>query len=370
MEIIFNESSEIQELKSSLEDLLENKDIKAVMILVADHNEYDKTEFDLYLKTITTHIWGGIFPQLIHNKKNYERGFILVGFEIDIETRLISNISSEKIDFYDYLDNKFLDVKEFDTLVFFIDGFATRISDLVDGVFNLYGTDRSVIGGGAGSLSMEQSPCIISNDGLSADSAIFAFPKHECGIGVAHGWEKVSGPFRVTESNKNEIISLEWRPVFELYKEEVEKHSGKEFNENDFFSTAKAYPFGIKKMDTEDIVRDPLIKTSSDSLLCVGEVPVGSFVDILTGDYSTLIDSSKLAFKRAEENKSKSDRNFVFVIDCISRVLFLEEKIEEELQNTYLDNLPHLGLLTIGEIANSGRNYIEFYNKTIVVGIF
>jgi len=57
-------------------------------------------------------------------------------------------------------------------------------------------------------------------------------------------------------------------------------------------------------------------------------------------------------------------------IDCISRVLFLDDSFPLELQAVHERQLPLIGALTIGEIANSGKDYLDFYNKTAVVGMF
>jgi hypothetical protein len=56
------------------------------------------------------------------------------------------------------------------------------------------------------------------------------------------------------------------------------------------------------------------------------------------------------------------------VIDCISRSLFLGTDFQRELA-AIDDGLPMVGALTLGEIANSGRDFLEFYNKTAVVGL-
>jgi hypothetical protein len=56
-------------------------------------------------------------------------------------------------------------------------------------------------------------------------------------------------------------------------------------------------------------------------------------------------------------------------VDCISRVLFLENEFASELQTARVADLPLVGMLSIGEIANSGDDYLEFYNKTSVVAL-
>lgn len=57
------------------------------------------------------------------------------------------------------------------------------------------------------------------------------------------------------------------------------------------------------------------------------------------------------------------------LIDCISRALFLEDEFDREIEAVYQENVPLIGALSMGEIANNGKDYLELYNKTCVVGI-
>jgi len=150
----------------------------------------------------------------------------------------------------------------------------------------------------------------------------------------------------------------------------VEAHSGKTFTADNFFSIAKGYPFGINKLGGEVVVRDPLTTDGRKGLICVGEVPTGSFVHLLNGTPDTLIAAALKARQLAEETccKSESEKAPVLFIDCISRVLFLEEQITEELA-VVAGKGELFGAMTLGEIANNGRDYLEFYNKTSVVAL-
>jgi hypothetical protein len=132
---------------------------------------------------------------------------------------------------------------------------------------------------------------------------------------------------------------------------------------------AKGFPFGIRKLDSEVVVRDPLFLTPAGELVCVGEVPEGAFVHVLRGDAARLIDAARSARDLAQQSFPAAHApRFRFVIDCISRSLFLGDRFGEELA-AIDDGLPMVGALTLGEIANSGRDFLEFYNKTAVVGL-
>ena len=63
-----------------------------------------------------------------------------------------------------------------------------------------------------------------------------------------------------------------------------------------------------------------------------------------------------------------ADKKMILFIDCISRVLFLGKEFEKEINAVYHEGTPLIGALTLGEIANSGKDYLEFFNKTAVVG--
>ncbi|MEI7446985.1 MAG: FIST C-terminal domain-containing protein, partial [Burkholderiales bacterium] len=56
-------------------------------------------------------------------------------------------------------------------------------------------------------------------------------------------------------------------------------------------------------------------------------------------------------------------------IDCVSRVLFLGDAFDRELRSVVRDDVPTIGALTLGEIANAGRSFLEFHNKTAVVAL-
>ena len=193
----------------------------------------------------------------------------------------------------------------------------------------------------------------------------------ESGIGVAHGWEPVAGPLKVTGAEGHKLISLNWRPALP-YIGGSGKISGNSFDHGDFFQLAKGFPFGIVKLAREMVVRDPIV-VDGTSLICVGEVPLNSLVYILKGNTDSLIAGALKARQLAEKSYwqpvkgKKEGPPITFFIDCVSRVLFLQSDFERELEAVYTEG--PVGSVNLGEIANTGKSYLEYYNKTSVVGL-
>ncbi|MFA8437189.1 MAG: FIST signal transduction protein [Marinifilaceae bacterium] len=372
MIIHFIASNSVLELIECLNKIDQNKHIRSVLVLSCEKNGFTPDQLDPCLTQLSLTVFGGLFPAIIYGNQKYEKGTLIVGFEEVFNVKLIENLSKPNQNLEEVLLSDFAVSDQLQTMFVFVDGFAKKINAFIESLFITRGLQYNYIGGGAGSLCLQQQPCIISNKGLTRDSAIIAETPLNSGIGVKHGWETISNQFKVTAAENTIIKELNFQPAFSVYKKTVENHSGKNLSHDNFFRIAKAYPFGIDKIDAEKVVRDPLQIGDNGSLVCVGEVASGSFLSILSGNKDSLINAAIEAVEASRLNKKGNPDKFIFLVDCISRVLFLQEEFPKELEAVFsqCNSLPLIGVLSIGEIANNGKDYLEFYNKTAVIGCF
>jgi len=370
MKINVDRSGSINGLEKAIGMTLEEPDIKSLLIFSCDDNQLSPETVNPVLTRINIPIFGGIFPAIIYAGEKLERGSLVVGFHTESKVVIIDSLSDDQADYISQIDDNIKSVEDVKTIFSFVDGFSRRIDAFINSMFTVFGLGCNYLGGGAGSLSMTQKPCLFTNDGLVQDKAVLALLATPSGVGVSHGWQSISGPYRVTEADHNLIRTLDWKPGFAVYQDAIMAHSKTRIKEDNFFDIAKSYPFGIAKLDSERIVRDPVKLMDDGAIMCVGEVPEGSFVDILHGDVQSLITAAgrarELSTKSYQGRSENAPRVF---IDCISRVLFLGDRFEEEIHAVWDQDQVLFGACTIGEIANSGSDFLEFYNKTAVVGI-
>lgn len=336
---------------------------RALILLAADGNGCTPGHFDAWLRRLPVPVCGGVFPQLIHDQRNHECGYIVVGLPVAVAVTHIAGLSDPRADYAAALAGQLDTTQEHPGLLVLVDGLSSRIAAFLDGLYDTLGSDPAYFGGGAGSLSFEQAPCLFSNQGMLHDHAQLVGLPWQLDLAVEHGWEKFAGPFVVTGANRNVIETLDYRPAFEVYRACVQADSGRSFATSDFFEIARGYPFGMEKPDGEMIVRDPITHTG-EAINCVGEVPVNSIVHVLKGRPERLIAAAAASAARLPAGDGPA-----ILVDCISRVLFLEGDFIKELQAVKrpLGPRPLFGVLTLGEIANGGDLCLEFYNKTLVL---
>lgn len=313
---------------------------------------------------------GGIFPRVIFGEETSTQGVVLLSIPSSRGPILVRDLSNAQT-----LGERLADLQSIDgdvqALLVFIDGLASNIGEFLGGLFGRYGSNLAYFGGGAGSLSLQQQPAILTTEGVFQDAAVILPIYKPTHLGVRHGWQRLAGPLVASRTDKNRILELNWQNAFEVYRNTVEPVVGVSLSPENFFQHAKGFPFGMSRDGCEDVVRDPISVNEDGHLFCVGEVAQHSVLHILTGEPKDLLDAAS----QAGADCPAVSPNGYLLVDCISRNLFLGDRFGEELaavrrgnQITGDDRL--VGALTLGEISSIGGGYLEFLNKTIVFAEF
>jgi hypothetical protein len=95
---------------------------------------------------------------------------------------------------------------------------------------------------------------------------------------------------------------------------------------------------------------------------------------VLKGSKEDIVEAAQEAAEEAGNSVSAVSDNLMF--DCISRPLFLKEDYSKTLE-LIIDTLKKNGnketlegALSLGEISSHRQSYLEFFNRTILLGVF
>lgn len=369
MKTQFLKEKDYNKLKSVLQSYDQDQQIKSILLFLADGSGFEKQQLDQILSGIKKPLIGGIFPELIADSKRQTHGALVLGANFNMKTKTIDlyGVTSR---FTASINGLFKsDTPEGQTLFVFLDAFAENKIEFIDALYNYFGPVVKYLGGGAGSLSFEKKPCVFTNRGVEENAAVIGLADTAISLGVAHGWEPVSLPMKVSSATGKLITSLNWQPAFGVYKKTVEQHSGQILTPENFFGIAKSYPLGVIRFEAEMVVRDP-ISSDGNSLNIIDQVSEGEFIQVLHGNLQMLLSGARKAREQAEQGFQKNAASaFPLCFDCISRVLFMTDDFDKEI-NIAGNGKNINGVLTIGEIANSGHAALEIFNKTIVLSLF
>lgn len=384
MKIVVDASGTATELDRALHEVAATPGVQGLLVLSCAGNGFARGDLDPILESVSLPLVGGLFPAILSGNRKMERGTIVVGLPMPVKVLRITGLNGAGTDFTEQIDAQLERGNDSSTVLVLVDAFAGRIDRFLESVYTVLGPDRTYVGGGAGSLAMDQSPCLLTNRGMTSGEALVLMVDTPSFLGVSHGWRPLAGPFQVTEVDGVEVKTLDWNTAFTVYRDAIREAAGREITEDTFFEVAKAHPFGISRMQQELVVRDPFSVTPDGSLVCVGAVPKGAFIHILEGDEQSLISAAGEARDKSRRQQERirggggtvsgdpsgpelSAPCLRVFFDCISRVLFLGDRFAEELQAVHSDASSLVGACSIGEVANSGDAFLEFYNKTAVV---
>lgn len=360
-------TNNITEIAASIKDHIKDN---TALISVGEHTEINIEELIKELNSAGVNFMGGIFPKVIFDDVVYEKGIVVNTLYNVVHLSTITNISEKNFS----ISPLTFDQDKKYSLITYVDGLTSNISHYLGKLYENYGMKTNYFGGGTGSLTLEQKECVFTKDGFFMDAAVFCVMESPSSIGVKHGWKKLEGPFIVTQAEGKTIKEINWEKPYDIYKGIVEADANVEFNESNFLDIAKGYPIGVIRQGSDYVIRDPLTVGENGELVCIGDIEENTLIDVMKGDTNSLITSAKDA---AEECLVKAEQpGTAIIIDCITRGLHLGDEYIHELENvskTIHESHPNVsvgGALTLGEISSFGNGYIEFYNRTIVVGLF
>jgi len=352
-------------LQTCLSALDGDPDIGGIWIFAADGENYTPETLDPLLTSLNTPVFGGVYPQVIWGAQRYERGAVVIGMAAPIGHAVIEHMSA----LTDTPDDRLIGaipypVPEGCSVALVVDGLSSGIARFITQLYNEHGSEQPYFGGGAGSLSLQPKPCVITPQGLLEDAAVVVTLPLNAGLGVSHGWRIISEAMKVTALDRNRIIEINHRPAGDVYSEILAQYGAELITPENFFDIAKGFPFGVRRLGGEIIVRDPIQLLDDGSLVCVGELPPEAFVHVLEGEPSELIGAAQQA--RLTADSKVPDPVLRVFIDCISRVLFLQDQFGLELA-AVAQGESIVGALTLGEVAGDFNGFLDFYNKTAVV---
>lgn len=344
----------------------------SILVLATASDRWDPEAAKPLLNGCSIPIFGGVFPAIIRGDALFEHGTTLVGLKTTPEVMLFEGLSQDRDKISELLsENEFFN-KSYGSIMALIDSRRVNAEFIVDSLYDLLGDTVQTAGGGVGSLTERHVPCLFTNSGLVTDATLFlGFPEKAI-QSVDHGWRKLDGPFLVSSAEGTKLHSLNYQPADSVYREAIERCTNWRFSDQEFRTISSLFPLGIEQPFAPHLVRDPLT-TEDGSLICVGEVPEGAIVQILTGEKEGLVAAAEQVSRAVvlERNDKRSpDPALALIWDCASRRKFLKEDFSEELRavsgpipsSDYL-----VGALTLAEVASFDAGTMRLLNKSLVM---
>lgn len=365
-------SDTLNDFKSGLSLAIESG-AESLLVLTCSQNNYPEEELNALFTTCPLKLFGGVYPMLTLQGDLIKQGALIIGFRETFDVTLFTQFNhvTTESSLEEFITSTLKEKQNFrgqDNFLIFYDALISNIEGFIDCLFECLDHGINIAGGGAGNLDFIQRHCIFTNSGIHSDAILLVALPRTLNTSVAHGWKTFDEPFLVSEAQGQTVQSLNYQPAYEVYCQTIENATEYTFNNTDFFDIAKHFPLGIKDINNNIIVRDPIL-AKNNHLQCFGNIPINSMIYLLEGKVETLVASTEKAAINLFSNLTNTTMPTTMVFDCISRALFMEDEFEKELnviaEQCHSGTL--FGVLSLGEIANSQSGAIRLLNKSIVI---
>ena len=265
-----------------------------------------------------------------------------------------------------------LDADDLKAVFILSEGLKVNGSRLIDG-FNTVLHDNVVITGGlaADGDRFEHTSVIIRNG--AQDMCVCAVGLYGDRLLVSHGskggWDRIGFEKKVTRSDGNVLYELDGQPALSVYRKYLGERA------DGLPSTGLLFPLALRpeKEDDETRVRTILgIDEQQQSIIFAGDIPQGSFVQLMHANFDRLIDGAAEAAASLEFGRMDGSEALCIAISCVGRRLILGERTEEEIEST-LEHFPpgtrQIGYYSYGELSPLANGRCDLHNQTMTLTI-
>jgi hypothetical protein len=251
------------------------------------------------------------------------------------------------------------------------DGLHINGTRLVEGLKQKLPKDILLTGGMAGDGKRFKETLVCVNETFSSKKVAILglYGDHiDTQYGSMGGWDSF-GPSRlITKSTNNILFTLDEQNALELYKRYLGDHA------KDLPYSALRFPLLITLPHGQKVVRTILaIDENIGSMTFAGDIPQGSYAELMCANYDRLIDGAADAANDVM-NKNKSAPELALLISCVGRKLVLDQRIEEEIEvihDSFGQDTVLAGFYSYGEICPfDGQHEAVLHNQTMTITTF
>lgn len=175
------------------------------------------------------------------------------------------------------------------------------------------------------------------------------------------------GPERIiTKSAGNILYEIDGQPALNLYK----NYLGEKANE--LPQASLLYPLNV----TPEGKKEPVVRTilgidnDNQSMILAGDVPKGSFVQLMMASVDGIADGALKAAEIAMKNRQTLPQ-VAILVSCIGRKLVMNQRVEEEIEQVKEiigNDVAITGFYSYGEMAPfNGQTSCELHNQTMTL---
>ena len=257
------------------------------------------------------------------------------------------------------------------SIMLFVDWLDSKIYRYLDKLFSLTSEDVTIMGMGCGRVEGFEQPILARNGNELKNGFLMLLSQNPLHIGTGHGSKYHDGYFIAHTENSNKIMSINGEKAFDFYATILQKQFNETLTEHNVFELGLKYPFGVGSTHQEYPLRVP-VSVENGALIVAGPMEEECTLCLMKSSEHNFFKASLRAMDEAMNGVDGMEEKDCFLIECMGREHVLKTEFQQE-----INALAHeaskakkiYGVLCLGEIANSAKQYIEYFNESCVIGV-